>query len=69
MTNELQFVCAGLTEGGVFPMKYTGRGENKSPEFAIRNLSPNAKTIAITMDDIKNPLFGTLNHWVIWNMY
>ena len=66
--NKLQFECKELKEGERFPLKYTGRGEDKSPEFIIHNLSPDAKTIAIIMDDIKNHLFGIFNHWVIWNI-
>lgn len=65
---ELKFECPGLKDGGKFPLEYTGRGEDKSPEFIILNLSPEAKTIAITLDDIKNQFFGILNHWVIWNI-
>ena len=68
MINDLHFECLGLAEGGIFPIEHTGRGEDKSPEFIIHNLSPDAKTIAITMDDIKHQLFGIFNHWVIWNI-
>ena len=60
--NKLQFECKELKEGERFPLKYTGRGEDKSPEFIIHNLSPDAKTIAIIMDDIKHHLFGIFNH-------
>ena len=68
MIDELQFECIGITEGSIFPIEHTGRGEDKSPEFVIHNLSSNAKTIAIIMDDNNHPLFGTFNHWVIWNI-
>lgn len=68
MENNLEFECIGLVDGQKFPLEYTGRGEDKSPELIIRNLSPDAKTIAILMDDIKHHLFGTFNHWVIWNI-
>lgn len=67
-TDNLQFECTGLKDGGKFPLEYTGRGEDKSPEFIISNLSSKAKTIAVTLDDIKNQFFSTLNHWVIWNL-
>lgn len=63
--NNLQFECTGLKDGGKFPLEYTGRGEDKSPEFIISNLSPKAKTIAITLDDLS---IGNFNHWVIWNI-
>lgn len=66
--SKLEFECIGLTNNGKFPLQYTGRGEDKSPEFIIHNLSPDAKTIAIIMDDIKHHIFGIFNHWVIWNI-
>ncbi|NLE93491.1 MAG: YbhB/YbcL family Raf kinase inhibitor-like protein [Chloroflexi bacterium] len=68
MSSILEFECVGLTEGGKIPLQYTGRGEDKSPEFIFHNLSPDAKTIAIIMDDVKHHLFGVFNHWVIWNI-
>jgi Raf kinase inhibitor-like YbhB/YbcL family protein len=67
-TAKLKFECHGLKNGEKIPLKFTGRGEDKSPEFIISNLSEDAKTIAITLDDIKNQFFGILNHWVIWNI-
>ncbi|HOP93659.1 MAG TPA: YbhB/YbcL family Raf kinase inhibitor-like protein [Acetivibrio thermocellus] len=65
---KLEFECVGLTNNGKFPLQHTGRGEDKSPEFIIHNLSSKAKTIAITLDDIAHPIFGVYNHWVIWNI-
>ncbi len=68
MNNTLNFECVGLVNGARFPIEYTGRGEDKSPQFILHNLSPEAETIAIIMDDIKHHIFGTFNHWVIWNI-
>ncbi len=68
MSKILNFECVGLENGEKFPIEYTGRGEDKSPEFILHNLSPEAKTIAIIMDDIKHPIFGIFNHWIIWNI-
>lgn len=65
---ELQIQCVGLENNGTFPLEYTGRGKDISPEFVLTNLSPAAKTIAITLEDIKHPLFRNFTHWVIWNV-
>lgn len=46
--NKLEFVCTGIKNGGKFPIENTGRGQDISPEFVIQNLSPQAKTVAIT---------------------
>lgn len=70
MTTEhaLQITCAGLENNGIFPLEYTGRGKDVSPEFILTNLSPAAKTIAITLEDVKHPLFKNFTHWIIWNI-
>lgn len=50
------------------PLKHTGRGEDISPELTLMDISPDAKSIAIIMDDHDVPVVGILNHWVIWNI-
>ncbi len=52
--DELQIRCIGLENNGIFPLENTGRGTDISPEFVLENLSPAAKTIAITLEDIKH---------------
>ena len=64
----LEFECVGLKDGDTFPIEYTGYGDNISPEFIIKNLSPEAKTIAIVLEDIRHELLKTLTHWIIWNI-
>ena len=66
--DELQIRCIGLENNGIFPLENTGRGTDISPEFVLENLSPAAKTIAITLEDIKHPLFKNFTHWLIWNI-
>lgn len=53
---------------GFMPEKYTGRGEDISPQLTINGISSNAKSIAIVMDDLDVPFIGTYNHWLIWNI-
>lgn len=48
-------------------MEYTGRGANISPQFIIKNLSSNAKTIVITLEDLSHPI-KNFTHWIIWNI-
>ena len=68
MENDLlEFECNGIDEQGNFLIKYTGYGEDISPEFDIKNLSLNAKTIAITLEDLDHPI-KNFTHWVIWNI-
>lgn len=63
----LDFECVGMDNGGKFPIEYTGRGQDISPEFVIKNLSPNAKTLAITLEDLSHPI-KNFTHWLIWNI-
>lgn len=55
-------------EGGWIPERYTARGADISPDFELESIAPNAKSIAITLDDASHPLFPNYNHWVIWNI-
>ncbi|MCL2296471.1 MAG: YbhB/YbcL family Raf kinase inhibitor-like protein [Methanomassiliicoccaceae archaeon] len=50
------------------PVEYTGDGKDISPPFTLSDVSEKAKSIAVTMDDLKHPLFKVYNHWVIWNL-
>lgn len=63
----LEFECIGMEDGGKFPIEYTGRGQDISPEFVIKNVSPQAKTLAITLEDISHPI-PNFTHWLIWNI-
>jgi len=66
--DPLLFECVGMKDGEKFPIVNTGRGQDISPEFIIQNLSPSAKTLAITLEDIRHPLFKNFTHWLIWNI-
>ena len=61
---ELIVECSDLKNGGVFTLKYTHRGGDNSPEFILKNISENGKTIVIIFDDMDKPM----NHWIIWNL-
>lgn len=63
----LNVICTDIQDGGNFPIEYTGRGQDISPEFIINNLSSEAKTLAITLEDISHPI-KNFTHWIIWNI-
>ena len=63
----LEFECIEMDSGSRFPVEYTGRGQDISPEFVIKNLSPNAKTLAVTLEDLSHPV-KDFTHWIIWNI-
>ena len=62
----LRFQCPGLEDGGEFPREYTGRGPDLSPKITLENLSPDVKTLAVTLEDLSHPIKG-FTHWVMWN--
>lgn len=66
--DDLVFECSGINDGEQFPVANTGRGQDVSPAFLIKNLSPRAKTLAITLEDVEHPLFRNFTHWLIWNI-
>lgn len=64
--NLLNVYCPGI-ENGRFRLEHTGRGVDLSPELALENLSPDAKTLAVVLEDMSHPIKG-FTHWVIWNL-
>ena len=63
----LEFECTGVGADGRFNVENTGRGKDISPEFVMKNLSPSAKTMVITLEDLSHPVKG-FTHWIIWNI-
>ena len=62
----LQVHCPGI-ENGKFHIDHTGRGTDRSPELVLENLSPEAKTLAVVLENMSHPMKG-FTHWVIWNL-
>ena len=50
-------------ENGKFHIDHTGRGRDLSPDLILENLSPEAKTLAVTLEDMSHPIKG-FTHWV-----
>lgn len=63
----LRVICPGMEEGGRFPLRHTGRGEDLSPEFLLRDLSPKAQALAVILEDLSHPI-PHFPHWVVWNL-
>ncbi len=57
---------------GKIPSKYTCDGENISPPLTISDVPPEAKTLALIMDDPDVPKNlredGMWDHWVVFNI-
>ena len=64
MSMDLTLSCPSIQED--FPLVHTGRGEDRSPALHLDGLSPQAVTLAVTLEDLSHPVKG-FTHWVMWN--
>lgn len=64
---QLKFTLPDFINGNQFPVEYTGRGKDISPEIIIGYLSEKAKTLAVTLEDVSHPI-KNFTHWVIWDI-
>ena len=64
----VQISSPSFKDNGMILKKHTGFDLDISPAFQIANLSSNAVSIAIAMDDLDIPFLKAYNHWLIWNI-
>ncbi|HLN18605.1 MAG TPA: YbhB/YbcL family Raf kinase inhibitor-like protein [Patescibacteria group bacterium] len=65
--NMISVLSPVFPNGGDIPAKFTCDGANAIPELNISDVLPEAKSLAIIVDDPDAPN-GIFNHWVIWNI-
>ena len=68
LMEALKLSSRDFEAGGWISRKNSARGENRSPALTLEGIAPEARSLAITMDDASHPLFKNYNHWVIWNL-
>jgi Raf kinase inhibitor-like YbhB/YbcL family protein len=56
-----------FTHGEAIPARYTCDGADVSPPLTIGTTPPEARSLALIMDDPDAPM-GTWVHWVVWNI-
>src|SRR5512143_3754692 len=56
-----------FADRGAIPPRYTCDGEDNNPPLTIENVPPEAKSLALIVDDPDAPA-GTWVHWVVWNI-
>lgn len=66
--NKMFIKSKAFTDGGMIPLKYTGFGEDVSPDFVITDAPEDTISFAIVMDDLDVPFRNSFTHWVIWNI-
>ena len=63
----LNISSEAFEDRGFIPVKYTCDGSNWSPPLNIEHIPPDAKSLALIVDDPDAPS-GTWVHWVMWNI-
>lgn len=53
---------------GTIPPKYTGFGEDVSPDFTITDAPEATVSFAVILDDSDVPFCKIFTHWIIWNL-
>lgn len=66
-TENLMVKSDSFERDGEIVDRYSGYGEDQSPELHWDELDERAVSIAVIMDDLDHPL-GIFNHWVMWNL-
>ena len=65
---ELKITSPAFEPEGWMPNRYSGFGEDVSPELHIDDIAENAVSMVITLDDLGHPIQPGYNHWVAWNI-
>ena len=63
----LKITSPAFKQNETVPVPYTCAGEDISPPLEISGIPPEAKTLALIVDDPDAPM-GTWVHWVVYNI-
>ena len=63
----MRVTSPAFAEGSAIPSKYTCDGQDLIPPLAFEDVPPNAKALALIVDDPDAP-GGTFDHWLVWNI-
>ena len=66
--NQLSLTSPAFEHNGWMPVRYTGYGEDISPELHIDGVDSRTVSMVITLDDLDHPVKLNYNHWVAWNL-
>jgi Raf kinase inhibitor-like YbhB/YbcL family protein len=64
---KMKITSSAFQEGGTIPEKFSKNGQNVSPELRIEGAPPEAKSLALIVDDPDAPV-GLFTHWLVWNI-
>jgi len=64
---SMRMTSPAFVDSKSIPSNYTCDGDDQSPPLAIEGVPPEAKSLALVMDDPDAPA-GVWVHWVLWNI-
>ena len=64
---KLKVTSPAFENNKTIPSKYGCDGSNVNPAVKIENVPPEAKSLALVLDDKDAPR-GTYVHWILWNI-
>ena len=59
-TENLKVTSPAFADGGAMPTQYSGRGDDLSPPLDVHDISPDAASIAVIMDDHDHPAASSI---------
>ena len=63
----MEISSPAFRHGEAIPRKYTCDGDDVSPPLAISGVPPEAKALALLMEDPDAPI-GVFTHWILYDM-
>jgi Raf kinase inhibitor-like YbhB/YbcL family protein len=61
-------ICSpAFEDGGTIPYQFSKEGGNQRPPLRFEDVPPNAKSLALIVDDPDGP-HGTFTHWIAFNI-
>ena len=64
---NIKLTSPAFKNNGLIPKEYTCDGQGISPELTITDVSPDAKSLVLLVDDPDAPA-GTWTHWLVFNL-
>lgn len=63
----MRIISQAFTDADNIPAKYTCDGQNVSPPLEFTSVPPDAKSLALVVDDPDAPA-GVWDHWIVYNI-
>lgn len=65
---SMKISSVAFEQNGSIPSKYTCDGSGINPPLSFSDVPPEAKSLALFVDDPDTPSGAVFDHWVVWNI-